>query len=339
GVQYPLFRGGRAIDLDGVWHHELAVPPDRERERGWLQHHDRGPLLELARDARREEMSEGLDRGTEAHGAREEDAMRRGHLWGDGDAEKFPRRAAGYGAREREGDLHCILQPLFIEAPDAERPFVPSRRPHAPVARAGDVVPTGADAPRNSSSVPADFQHAPEHLPDIAGRRSGAFLGGVRRRLPLLLARELDEILQEPEADVMEGRQPSKATRRGSEVHADAAAGGQITSVPLPRGTQTAYYHDRRPIGQPKKVSKQSVLGDRRPASRPSGQRALRVCDADLTHATSAAPGQRRGSSCTRMSAPDPAGAPFPPRSTRSPRASPAAAARGTGDRKKHTSE
>ncbi len=71
--------------------------------------------------------------------------------------------------------------------------------------------------------------------------------------LALLLACELDQVLEEPKADVLEGRQSSKAAGSGGTVHTGGAAGDQVTSAPLPRGTQSAYYHDPPSIGQENK--------------------------------------------------------------------------------------
>ena len=126
-------------------------------------------------------------------------------------------------------------------------------RPDHVVALAGEIVAPGTDPTGDPVLLPGHLEHAPPHEPEPPALREGDMRLALVCGLALLLACELDQVLEEAKADVLEGRQSSKAAGSGGTVHTGGAAGDQVTSAPLPRGTQSAYYHDPPSIGQENK--------------------------------------------------------------------------------------
>src|SRR5207247_7531485 len=129
------------------------------------------------------------------------------------------------GARQGEGGLHRILEPPPVEAAEEEASLVACGRPDHVVALAGEIVAPGTDPTGDPVLLPGHLDHAPPHGPQAPALREGDMRLALVCGLALLLASELDQVLERPRAAAPEGRRSSRAVARGGPFRPGGAAG------------------------------------------------------------------------------------------------------------------
>ena len=215
------------------------------------EYDDARAFLELIRQPGSQELCERLQRRLEASIAGQKDAMvvrRRGGVH----VHDRLQIIAGDRGGKRVGRVQRVLQPSGREAPDTEAAGMSGGGTDVSVLRLDEVVATGRDSPRRPLFTD-HFEVAVEDEEEgILARVLDLLLHGSPA---LLLARELDEVLEQSQTDPTEGRETSQATGSGRCVHRVRAGEGgwrrAFIAMRCKRGTmESLSWHGRRPSAE-----------------------------------------------------------------------------------------